>query len=140
MLDVSCDASSLSATLKKIDGRLIRIEPDSYDSNGNITICSYKATIQTSPTEEYSLILPCDCLLQCINTPTDYSNIIEVMLSDLVEKQELILSYIRCTFDTDSGVIKQMKRQHSVVQNRKNIFSFFLNLKVLTLSFEYICT
>ncbi len=82
-LFLTCDASSLSASMIKLDGRLIRIEPQLTDSNDNATICSYKATIETSSTEEYSLTLPRDYLLQCVNVTTDSSNITEAMLSHI---------------------------------------------------------
>ncbi|CAF4258058.1 unnamed protein product, partial [Rotaria sordida] len=114
LIDVSYDSSSLTASLKKIDGKIIRIEPDLCSNNDSKITSSYMTTIETSPTEEYTLFLSRECLLQCLNISDDSSNITEIMLSDLVEKQRLIFSNLRCIYDISSGIIKHVERQDSI--------------------------
>ncbi|CAF3182419.1 unnamed protein product, partial [Rotaria sp. Silwood2] len=114
LIDVSYDSSSLTASLKKIVGKIIRIEPDLCYNNENKITCSYMATIETSPTEEYTLFLSRECLLQCLKISDDSSNITEIMLSNWVEKQPLIFSNVRCIYEISSGIIKHIERQDSI--------------------------
>jgi len=82
------------------------------------------ATIQTSPSEEYTLFLSRKCLLQCLNICDDSSNTTEMMLSDLVEQQQqLIFSDVRCIYEISSGTIERIERQYSIEISKMLIYS-----------------
>ncbi|CAF1505186.1 unnamed protein product [Rotaria magnacalcarata] len=117
LCNVSFDSTTLHASFKKIDGHFNHLEPDTCDTNNNTSIQSYKATIQTSPNEEYCLSVSRNLLLKCLHVQTDCSDINEINLLDLVENQKLISSRVQCTFDMNSGIINQIERQCSQPTN-----------------------
>ncbi|CAF1474694.1 unnamed protein product [Adineta steineri] len=123
LIDVSYDTTSLTASLKKIDGKIIRLEPDVCYNNDNNDTCSYMATIETSPTEEYTLFVTRDCLLQCLNISDESSKITEIMLYNLIEQQQFMLSNIQCIYEISSGIIKYIERQNSNIINKSKIKS-----------------
>jgi hypothetical protein len=121
----------LSASLKRIEGKIIRIEPDVVDTNDSTIMRYYKAIIETSPTEEYSLTVSRENLLACIDVTDDGSNLTESRISQLIKDQNLILCLVCCVFESDSGVIKEMKRQNSVFHCGKTKINFSLCISMI---------
>ncbi|CAF4115374.1 unnamed protein product [Rotaria magnacalcarata] len=112
LLDVSFDNSLVFASLKKIDGLLNDLQPDICNTNNITAINSYKVIIQISTTEEYSLILPRNLLVQCLTMEQDSSDISEIMLFGLIKNKNFIPSHIECIFDLNSGIINQIESKH----------------------------
>ncbi len=93
----------------------MHIEPDLSHSIDNTTIWLYKIQIQTSPTEQYWLTVTRDYLVEFFNLSDEDYDISKDMLSKMVQERNFIGTQLNCTFEKDSGRIKEMERERCIL-------------------------